>query len=100
MLPDTIWVGPFWTRAIIRPGGSGWITALITPPIFGPSASAALAPQVKTRPSTIFFNMTYLLPFWAGCSGRKALLKRENASFGPVQTIAREAHMTLIHAAR
>jgi hypothetical protein len=35
-----------------------------------------------------------------GCSGRKALLKRENASFGPLETMAREAHMTQIHAAR
>jgi len=45
-----------------------------------------------------FFSMTYLLR--AGCYGRKALLKLENASFGPVETMTREAHMTLIQAAR
>src|SRR6267142_2094255 len=98
ILPDTIWVGPFWIMASIRPGGSGWITALMTPPIFCSCASATLAPQVKTRPSTIFFSMTYLLR--AGCYGWKALLKPENASFGPVETTTREAHMTLIQAAR
>ena len=38
MLPDTIWVGPFCTMPIIRPGGSGWITALTTPPAFGSCA--------------------------------------------------------------
>src|ERR1700682_1009673 len=47
--------------AIIRPGGSGWITALMTPPIFGSSAmAAALAPQKRTRQTNTLFNMTSL----------------------------------------
>src|SRR5258707_8886337 len=85
MLPETIWVGPFWIKASIRPGGSGWITALMTPPIFGPSASATLAPQVKTRPSTIFFSMIYLLTARSADAGRQALLKRWNADPGSVE---------------
>jgi len=46
MLPDTIWVGPFWTMAINRPGGSGWITALMTP---RRSSAPARAPQRMRR---------------------------------------------------
>src|ERR1700754_3092822 len=61
MLPDTIWTGPFWTIASIRPGGSGWITALITPPVFGSCASAeAVRPQARRTPSNTRFGMSYL----------------------------------------
>ena len=53
--------GPFWTIASIRPGGSGWITALTTPPIFGSCASAgAERPQARRRPSNTRFDMSYL----------------------------------------
>src|SRR3954452_14462959 len=60
MLPDTIWVGPFWTIAIIRPGGSGWITALTTPPIFGSCAKAAGATQTRAKPTKTRFNIFFL----------------------------------------
>src|SRR5438270_1608756 len=61
MLPDTICTGPFWTIASIRLGGSGWITALIAPPIFGSCATAeAVMPQARRTPSNTRFDMSYL----------------------------------------
>ncbi|MGY4465207.1 hypothetical protein ACVWWR_003889 [Bradyrhizobium sp. LM3.2] len=61
MLPATICTGPFWTIAIIRPGGSGWITTLIAPPVFGSCASAgAVRPQARRSPSNTRFDMSYL----------------------------------------
>src|SRR5882757_6039070 len=61
MLPDTIWVGPFWTCASIRPGGSGWITALITPPSFGSCACAIPMTQPLSNNATATrFNITTL----------------------------------------
>src|ERR1700716_4101776 len=61
MLPDTIWVGPFWTWASISPGGSGWITALITPPSFGSCAPAIPMTQpLRNNATATRFNITTL----------------------------------------
>src|SRR5580704_7257213 len=77
MLPPTIWVGPFCTRPIIRLGGSGWITALMTPPAFGSWASAAAVMlHAATTPNTTRFNICSL-------SCRSALF--DEIRIGPLQ---------------
>ena len=61
MLPATIWVGPFCTSASIRPGGSGWITALIVPPSFGSCARANVLTLLRANANTSFFNISFPL---------------------------------------
>ena len=63
MLPETIWVGPFWIIATFRPGGSGWITTLMVPPVFGSWAFAAMPKeQTSAIPITNFFSITDVSP--------------------------------------
>src|SRR5215203_2406073 len=72
MLPATICVGPFWTRPTIRLGGSGWITALTTPPAFGAWATAAvLSMQSMAKLINILrLDITYLVQkSWPALAG-------------------------------
>src|SRR4051812_19386065 len=100
MLPDTIWVGPFWIIASIRPGGSGWITALIVPPVFGSCANAeAVRPQARRRPSNTRFGMSYLSQARPAENASHVMARKATA--GPSQSPSDiEAHIVSFGAAR
>ena len=59
MLPDTIWVGPFWIIASIRPGGSGWITRGVGDDDLAAKRAAAASPPSASNLTRIKANAPF-----------------------------------------